>query len=320
MNRVPWIAPRYLRSTAAAAIALSSNLGVAAAVEPITLTVRVESRVADVSQAEVASFVEATLTDPRGWSRAGMSFVISPSASYLVVLAEPSEADRLCRPLQTQSQYSCQNGPTVVLNADRWRQAFAGWDAELVDYRRYMVNHEVGHLFGQRHPVPRCPTPGGRAAVMEQQSKGLEGCRGNAWPLDWEIELASRRPLKMAPDPSWQPANPKNLGDNGTEAATVEASAATDAVAPLTPTTSTFLEAAVAISTASSEPSLSTSIDAIATPAKGPHRRWWIQPVASSLGALLALVVLVRLIRVLRQRREDAMIREIAASVRDPKV
>ena len=103
----------------------------------------------------------------------------------------------------------------MALNGDRWKGSFSGWDQDISAYRQYMVNHEVGHIFGQRHPKPRCPISGGRSAVMEQQTKGLEGCRGNAWPLGWEIALASQRPLKIAPLPSWQPEPvPTNLGDD----------------------------------------------------------------------------------------------------------
>ena len=92
------------------------------------------------------------------------------------------------------------------MNADRWRNAVTHWDADLADYRGYLVNHEVGHLIGQRHPMPRCPVPGQPAATMEQQTGSLAGCTGNAWPRPWEIERAAQRPAVYAPLPAWGPA------------------------------------------------------------------------------------------------------------------
>ena len=48
-----------------------------------------------------------------------------------------------------------------------------------------VINHEVGHWLGHGHET--CATKGGPAAVMQQQSIDLEGCRFNPWPLESEI-------------------------------------------------------------------------------------------------------------------------------------
>ncbi len=166
---------------------------------------RIESRVSDVTTDEFAAVALEILNDPRGWVRAGFSFVRDDTAGYLLVLAEGPEVDQLCLPLDTATKVSCQNGPVVALNADRWRVGVSHWDDDLTAYRGYLVNHEVGHLLGQRHPTPRCPVPGRPAAVMEPQTGNLKGCRGNAWPRDWEIEHASQRPVVYAPLPDWGP-------------------------------------------------------------------------------------------------------------------
>jgi hypothetical protein len=172
---------------------------------PELVGLRFESRVDDVSTAELSSTALAILNDPRGWGRAGYSFADRPASVYVVVLAEGPEVDALCLPLRTGGTVSCQNGPIVALNADRWRHAVDHWDRTLADYRGYLVNHEVGHLIGQRHPLPRCPIPGRPAGVMEQQTGSLRGCTGNPWPRDWEIELARSRPTVYAPLPDWAP-------------------------------------------------------------------------------------------------------------------
>jgi hypothetical protein len=163
----------------------------------VLVAYRVENR-AGISG--FAAAVDRTLTDPRGWSRAGFRLVQRADATYRVVLAGAAEVDRLCLPYDTYGKYSCQNGPVVALNADRWRTATPEWTGDLATYRQMLVNHEVGHLLGQHHPPkPQCPVPGRAALVMSQQSTELNGCRPNPWPLPAEIARAARHDLPLAP-------------------------------------------------------------------------------------------------------------------------
>jgi hypothetical protein len=67
-----------------------------------------------------------------------------------------------------------------VINAVRWGIGAKTYGRDLLSYREYLINHEVGHGLGRGHV--RCPRPGWRAAVMVQQTKSLEGCRANPWP------------------------------------------------------------------------------------------------------------------------------------------
>ena len=172
--------------------------------EPAVVTVRyrVEVRTTDAATRGAADVIERTLEDPRGWQRAGFDLVRddSPDTEHVVVLAEADEVDRLCLPYDTYGKYSCQNGPVVALNADRWRTATPKWTGDLATYRQMLVGHEVGHLLGQHHPpAPQCPVPGRPALLMSQQSTELDGCLPNPWPLPQEIELAARHDEPLAP-------------------------------------------------------------------------------------------------------------------------
>lgn len=186
-------------STTTSSTATSTTVPAAAAVVPIRY--RLERRVGDEATAGFEAVVEATLSDERGWARAGFDFARADDGPYLIVLAEGDEVDRLCRPYDTYGKYSCQNGPVVALNADRWRAATPKWTGDLDDYRRMLVNHEVGHLLGMKHPRPQCPAVGRPAPIMNQQSTELDGCLANPWPLDDEIGVAARHDRKLAPGP-----------------------------------------------------------------------------------------------------------------------
>ena len=164
---------------------------------------RMQRRTTDAATASFAAVVDATLHDRRGWQRAGFRLVEDPRAPYSVVLVEPAEAQRLCQPYDVYSKYSCQNGPTVVLNAERWRTATPKWTGTLAAYREMLVNHEFGHLLGQHHPSSTCLRAGALAPVMGQQSTELNGCRANPWPLASEVRLAARHDEPLAP-----PADP----------------------------------------------------------------------------------------------------------------
>ena len=185
-----------------------SGTSTPAAASTIRVAYRIDDRVRDRSSQGLAAFVSEVLTDRRSWTQAGFEFFEEPTAAFSIVLAEPAEVDRLCLPLRTGGKVSCQNGPVVAINAERWRKAIPEWTAPVADYRRYVVNHEVGHLVGMRHPAPQCPVAKQPASVMDQQTKGLAGCQPNWWPLPWELELARKRPAVLAPKPDWNPGPP----------------------------------------------------------------------------------------------------------------
>lgn len=129
-----------------------------------------------------ARSIGEALEDERGWvSVLGTTFgQVVDDPQIRIIVATPGTTDILCAPLQTQGRVSCRNGDLVVLNAQRWVYGIPDYRGNLRDYRRYLVNHEVGHALGQGHVV--CPGPGRPAPVMQQQSYGLDGCAQNPWP------------------------------------------------------------------------------------------------------------------------------------------
>ena len=146
-------------------------------------TIRVEvERGLPVDGERFAGFVLGTLNDPRGWGHGGtMSFARTDGdAPVTVVLASPETTAGLCDDDSTRGRLSCRNGPRVVLTFHRWVNGTAEYSGDLDGYRRYLVNHEVGHALGHGHAL--CPGPGAPAPVMQQQTLGLRGCTPNSWP------------------------------------------------------------------------------------------------------------------------------------------
>jgi hypothetical protein len=148
---------------------------------PRTYTVEVETATG-VDPTEFATFVDATLSDPRSWIADGSLSVqrVEAGGSARIVLATPGTTDALCAPLRTNGTYSCGQGNTAVINLDRWNEGIDVWTGPIEEYRHYVVNHEFGHVLGHGHEM--CGGAGQVAPVMQQQTKGLDGCLPNGWP------------------------------------------------------------------------------------------------------------------------------------------
>jgi len=148
----------------------------------VTYSVAVEDGL-PIGVKAVARMVDRVLGDRRGWTAVDPRALrrVDKNAMVQIRLASPSTTDELCSPLDTAGRLSCRNGSFVVLNAWRWINGADAYRGDLRDYRRYMINHEFGHALGHGHRD--CPSSGAAAPVMLQQTKGLDGCTANPWPV-----------------------------------------------------------------------------------------------------------------------------------------
>ncbi|MEV4706009.1 DUF3152 domain-containing protein [Actinoplanes sp. NPDC049316] len=143
--------------------------------------------------AAFATQVEATLGDRRSWIGDGrfrlQRVPAGEKVDFTVFLATRETAGRMCADggvnitVGGRPYTSCRTTGRAIVNLDRWRLSAPPYVAAKVPlpiYRRYVVNHEVGHELGHGHQG--CPKRGGPAPVMVQQTLTLRGCVPYAWP------------------------------------------------------------------------------------------------------------------------------------------
>lgn len=133
---------------------------------------------------QTAQIIDEILVDKRGWTaedRHHFQRVSDDSFDFRILIATPDTVDELCAPLNTNGEVSCGRAGRATLNAMRWGTGVDSYGEDLENYRRYLVNHEVGHLLGYGHK--NCPAPGELAPVMVQQTLTTQGCEPNPWPF-----------------------------------------------------------------------------------------------------------------------------------------
>src|SRR3954468_10244264 len=133
--------------------------------------------------AAFARAIEQILFAPVGWlgrsSELSLQRVDNPPFDFRVTLAKPRTVDRLCLPLHTGGRVSCENRGRSVINWLRWSTGSPWWTNKQ-RYRRYLINHEVGHSLG--HPPRYCSRHGAVAPVMQQQTGPATPCVHGFWP------------------------------------------------------------------------------------------------------------------------------------------
>ena len=151
-------------------------------------TIDVENGITGVDRQAFAATVMAALSDRRSWigsGRVALQRVDSGPVAFRISLSAPTTVRRICG-YSLRIETSCNAGSEgrVILNVSRWTRGAVVFDGDLANYRRYAVNHEVGHALGHNH-AHYCLRDG-LAPVMMQQSIGTRSatrvCQANPGP------------------------------------------------------------------------------------------------------------------------------------------
>ncbi|KOV88341.1 hypothetical protein ADL03_05010 [Nocardia sp. NRRL S-836] len=124
-----------------------------------------------------AAAVDQALADPRGWTASG------DVAFRRVDVEEPDVRIRLTATETARSicgytlpyDTSCYAGGVVYVSAPRWYRGAQSYAGDLQGYRKYVINHEIGHFLGRGHEF--CPADGAPAPVMMQQTFSVSNDR-----------------------------------------------------------------------------------------------------------------------------------------------
>ncbi|MGZ3144303.1 DUF3152 domain-containing protein [Lentzea chajnantorensis] len=143
-----------------------------------TYSVEVEQGAVLPSQHQpFAAAVDAALADPRGWTASGtVAFrrVDVEEPDVRIRLTAPATARATCG-FELPYDTSCYIDGVVYVSAPRWFRGAESFGGDLAGYRKYLVNHEVGHHLGHGHEV--CPQDGALAPVMMQQTLSVSNDR-----------------------------------------------------------------------------------------------------------------------------------------------
>ena len=166
----------------------------------VTYTIEIEEGVQLVGGPEgFAADVTTILADPRGWigdGQTGFQRVDSGKPDLRIRLTSQLTTREVCG-FSIPFEGSCATTDVVTINVARWIRGAVSFQGALVEYKQYVVNHEVGHGLG--YPHKSCQENGTLAPVMMQQSWGVSNdylaalgtdrvvadgkvCRPNAWP------------------------------------------------------------------------------------------------------------------------------------------
>jgi hypothetical protein len=147
------------------------------------------------------------LNSPTGWGQLyrWVETFDQPTADYQIELI--SNADIISKfgekfdGLSAASIGTTKTQNTAYINISRWAHGSAESRLTLRQYRKYVINHEVGHLLGLHHPdLSANNTNSNKCPNMAVQTDGMcdKSYRENVEPLPYEIELVKKFQTKQA--------------------------------------------------------------------------------------------------------------------------
>lgn len=161
------------------------------------------------SKAKTPPFLFTTLaasfvSHPRGWGRSRVRLTSRKRDADCTIMLTPSSVMDAMFPQFQADQLSACNMKTreIWIREERWNRDIPDRSCmSLVEYRCYLIQHELGHALGLDHPPPPPPPPSSTptstkrvvaSPVMVQQTLGVHpGFSPNPFPTELEKRQVS---------------------------------------------------------------------------------------------------------------------------------
>jgi hypothetical protein len=145
-----------------------------------------------INQSNVSIFINNTLLDKRGWKNYIFKKIYVKDGLKLKnkkkdkIFHIKFSSNNTIKNICNLSGLSCAdlNKNTIYINVYRWLNGSQKSGLSLINYRKYIIYHEIGHLLGREHSV--CPCDGCPRPIMVQATIANDKCIANYYPLDGE--------------------------------------------------------------------------------------------------------------------------------------
>ena len=131
-------------------------------------------------------FIQNTLSDKRSWK---FNFLYDKkNPNFLIILSKARTINNICG----FSNLSCadRSNNIIYINYSRWLNGAKKSGLSLIDYRKYLINNEVGHILGLNHYKRK---KNKKVPIMYQSTLGIYDSLPNCYPLPWEHKNISIR-------------------------------------------------------------------------------------------------------------------------------
>jgi hypothetical protein len=146
---------------------------------------------------DIAQYIDGVLNEARGWKKKGYQFVqVAPDEGMdlrktfkgkkNIIHLRMSSSQTIQKTCNFANMNCADRKVNVIfINSQRWLHGSKESNMDIWNYRRYIINHEIGHLLNRGHhdclkgKKSACP-------IMKQQTVDTSCCIPNSFPLEWE--------------------------------------------------------------------------------------------------------------------------------------
>ena len=127
--------------------------------------------------------VNNILNEKKGWNKYNYTFTEKHNGKTdFIIILTPMNIIKSKFPQNISwTVFKPNNIPIIYINEYRWKHGSNKINVKIEEYRKYLINHEVGHVLGFDHETCNI-NKSKKAPVMMQQTLGIGQCEFNPYP------------------------------------------------------------------------------------------------------------------------------------------